>query len=201
MKFFVIACCFMFLVVALFLDAWSYLIAAKHPEYRQGIHIVPIISMASVFLGIYYNLSVWYKLTNKNMAGAMITILGAVITIVLNILLIKWFHYTGAAWATFLCYLFMMMASYQLGQKYYPIPYAKKKLITYLVIVTLLYIIHEIIVRALLNFTTDNSALYRAVYYFTSFVFLGLFTLLILKVERRELINMPVIGRYIARFT
>jgi O-antigen/teichoic acid export membrane protein len=197
MKFFVIACCFMFLVVSLFLDLWQLLIASKHPEYAEGIHIVPIISMASVFLGIYYNLSVWYKLTNKNMAGAMITIAGAVVTIVLNIVLIKLFRYTGAAWATFLCYLFMMVVSYQLGQKYYRIPYAKKKLITYLVIVTLLYIIHELVIKL----ATAGSAGYHILYYGTSFLFLGLFTLLILKVEKNELINLPYVGRFVARIT
>ncbi|MGO8056446.1 hypothetical protein, partial [Rhizobium leguminosarum] len=61
MKFFVIACCFMFLLVALFLEFWSGLIASKHPEYKEGIHIVPILAMASIFIGIYYNLSIWYK--------------------------------------------------------------------------------------------------------------------------------------------
>jgi O-antigen/teichoic acid export membrane protein len=80
MKFFVIACCFMFLSVALFLELWSGLIASKHSEYKEGIHIVPILAMASVFLGIYYNLSIWYKLTNRNMFGAYITITGAIIT-------------------------------------------------------------------------------------------------------------------------
>jgi hypothetical protein len=73
MKFFVIACCFMFLVIALFLDFWKVLIASKFKEYAEGINIVPVLAMASVFLGIYYNLSIWYKLTNKNMFGAYIT--------------------------------------------------------------------------------------------------------------------------------
>ena len=67
----------MFLVIALFLDFWQLLIASKFKEYAEGIHIVPILAMASVFLGIYYNLSIWYKLTNKNMFGAYITIAGA----------------------------------------------------------------------------------------------------------------------------
>ncbi len=192
MKFFVIACCFMFLAVSLFLDFWKILIASKHPEFAEGIHIVPILSMGSVFLGIYYNLTVWYKLTNKNMIGAYITIAGAVLTIVLNILLIPEFRYTGAAWATFICYAFMMVISYALGQKYYPVPYPKKKLLTYLSICALLYIIHEFIVR---NISADNS--YRTlIYYGTGILFLGLFAMLIMNVEKKEFQRLPYIGKY-----
>ncbi len=123
MKFFVIACCFMFLFISLFLEFWQLLIASKFREYAEGIHIVPVLAMASVFLGIYYNLSIWYKLTNKNMFGAYITLSGALITILLNIWWIPMFGYTGAAWATFICYAFMMVVSYGQGQKYYPVPY------------------------------------------------------------------------------
>lgn len=195
MKFFVIACCFMFLIISLFLETWKGLIASKHPEYAQGIHIVPILSMGSIFLGIYYNLSVWYKLTNRNMTGAYITIAGAVITIVLNIWWIPTYKYTGAAWATFTCYAFMMIISYVLGQKYYRIPYPKKKLIAYLVIVTLMYILHETI-----NRNMDHSAsYYKIIYYGTSLLFFGLFTLLIMKVEKKELQRMPFIGKFFGR--
>ena len=197
MKFFVIACCFMFLIVALFLEIWKYLIAAKHPEFAEGIHIVPILSMGSVFLGVYYNLSVWYKLTNRNMTGAYITIAGAVITIVLNILLIPKFHYTGAAWATFICYAFMMVVSYVLGQKHYPIPYARKKLLTYITICALMYVIHELIVRNLPF--AHNSAAFRYIYFGTSILFLGLFSLLILKVEKKELQRLPYVGKLLYR--
>lgn len=101
MKFFVMACCVMFLIVCLFLDVWKLLIAARFKEYGEGIHIVPILAMASVLLGIYYNLSVWYKLTNRTMFGAYITLAGAVITVLLNMWWIPIWGYTGAAWATF----------------------------------------------------------------------------------------------------
>ncbi len=80
-----------------------------YKEYAEGIHIVPILALGSIFLGIYYNLSVWYKLTNRNMTGAYITLAGAIITVVLNIVLIPHFGYTGSAWATFICYAFMMV--------------------------------------------------------------------------------------------
>lgn len=193
MKFFVIACCFMFLIISLFLDFWKILITSGFEEYAEGLKIVPILAMAGVFLGIYYNLSIWYKLTNRNMYGAYITIAGAVITIVLNLVLIKEFRYVGASWATFCCYGFMMVASYYLGQKYYPVPYAKKKLIAYLVISALLYVLHELIVRninPLWNY-------YHLVYYSTSILLLGSFALLILKVERKELAAIPILNKFL----
>lgn len=193
MKFFVIACCFMFLVVALFLDMWQLLIAARFKEYAEGIHIVPILAMGSVFLGIYYNLSIWYKLTNKTMYGAYITIAGAMLTILLNFWWIPLFHYTGAAWATFFCYAFMMVVSYMQGQKYYPIPYAWKKLVAYLVIVTLLYLVQLLISK----FTPEWTILHFA----TGLILLGAFTLFVLKIEKREFERLPYVGRFIgARF-
>jgi O-antigen/teichoic acid export membrane protein len=194
MKFFVIACCFMFLGISLFLDFWKLLIASKFKEYGEGIHIVPILAMGSVFLGIYYNLSVWYKLTNRNMTGAYITIAGAIITLVLNIAFIPDFRYTGSAWATFICYSFMMISSYLLGQKYYPIPYAKKKLFTYLSICVLIYIFHQYIIAQNLD---EKAGYYPYVYYGTAFLFIGLFTMLILRVEKKEFQRLPFVGRFL----
>ncbi|MBA4166848.1 MAG: polysaccharide biosynthesis C-terminal domain-containing protein [Chitinophagaceae bacterium] len=195
MKFFVIACCFMFLVISLFLEFWKLLIASKFKEYGEGIHIVPVLAMASVFLGIYYNLAIWYKLTNKNMFGAYITLAGTAITIVLNIWWIPIFGYTGSAWATFICYGFMMLISYTQGQKHYKIPYAKKKLITYLSISVLFYVIHEVISR---NISHDWPG-FKIIYYGTSLLLIVLFGGLILKVEASELRGMPFIGRLIPR--
>jgi O-antigen/teichoic acid export membrane protein len=196
MKFFVIACCFMFLFIALFLDVWQGLIASKFKAYAEGIHIVPILAMGSIFLGIYYNLTVWYKLTNRNMTGAYITIAGAIITVILNIVLIPEFRYTGSAWATFICYAFMMVISYVLGQKYYPIPYPKKKLLTYLVICVLMYVFHEYALARNLN---HEAAYYPYVYYSTAVLLLGLYCLLILKVEKKEFERLPFVGKLLYR--
>ena len=89
MKFFVIACCFMFLFISLYIDVVAWFFEAIHkPAWTDGLQIVPLLALGNIFLGIYYNLSIWYKLTNKNMMGAFITLGGAVITIVLNIILI-----------------------------------------------------------------------------------------------------------------
>lgn len=193
MKFFVIACCFMFLLIALFLESWKWLIASKFREYAEGLNVVPVLAMASVFLGIYYNLSIWYKLTNKNMFGAYVTLGGAAITILLNIWWIPSFGYTGAAWATFCCYTFMMVISYVQGQKYYPIPYAKKKLLAYLGISVILYVLHELIARNL----NRGWPGYYYIYYGTAALFMALFGILILKVEEKELRRLPFVGKYV----
>ena len=187
MKFFVIACCFMFLFIGLYRDVLEWIITLKSKAWGEGIYIVPILAMANIFLGIYYNLSIWYKLTNKNMYGAIITIAGAIITIVLNIVLIPQLHYLGAALATFCCYLFMMILSYSLGQKYYPVPYAKKKLIAYLVIAALVYLLH----RGLLMIS-DN--IWFAISSAT--LFLVLFTWFIARVERKEFQRLPYFGKF-----
>ncbi len=188
MKFFVIACCFMFLFIGLYRDVLQWVITRRSKDWGDGMYIVPILAMGNIFLGIYYNLSIWYKLTNKNMYGAVITFSGAVITILLNILLIPKLHYLGAGLATFCCYLFMMITSYILGQKYYPVPYAKKKLIAYLVIVTLIYLLH----RGLLMIS--HSWLFNIG---TATVLMGLFAVFIAKIERKEFQRLPVIGKYL----
>lgn len=129
------------------------------------------------------------------MYGAWITIAGAVLTIALNMILIPKYHYTGAAWATFICYLFMMVISYVLGQKYYPVPYAKKKLIAYLIVVTLIYGAHELITAL---FTDRSTLLFQLVYYGSSLLGLAAFAWLILNVERKELVKLPYLGKWLA---
>jgi O-antigen/teichoic acid export membrane protein len=187
MKFFVIACCFMFLLIGLYRDVLEWVITLKSDAWGEGIYIVPILAMGNIFLGIYYNLSIWYKLTNKNLYGAGITVAGALLTVVLNILLIPKLHYLGAALATFFCYLFMMIISYKLGQKFYRIPYARKKLIAYLVIVVAFYLIH----RGLLM-VWDNIWFSIG----TATLLLWIFTWFIGTVEQKELQRMPFINRF-----
>jgi O-antigen/teichoic acid export membrane protein len=190
MKFFVIASCFMFLFISLYIDLFAWFFeAVNKPAWVEGLGIVPLLALGNVFLGIYYNLSIWYKLKNKNLLGALITIAGAVITVVLNMLLIPRYHYLGAAIATFSCYLFMMITSYVMGQKYYPIPYARKKLIAYLVLVVLIYLTH----RGLVNIW-DN----RWFNFGSATLLLMLFTLFVSKIERKELEKMPVIGKWLS---
>lgn len=192
MKFFVIACCFMFLLIGLFLDVFRWIFTTfANPRWAEGLDVVPLLALGNIFLGIYYNLSVWYKLTNKNTYGAVITVIGAVITIALNIVLIPRLHYTGAALATFCCYLFMMVSSYVLGQKYYPVPYAVKKLTAYVVLVVLIYFIH----LGLLKFISGSLAFSLG----SGLLLFLLFTWFVSRVEAKELAKLPVIGKYFQR--
>jgi len=189
MKFFIIACCFCFLAVVLFLDVWKYFMGTRHPEYYTGLKVVPILMVAKIFLGAYYNLSVWYKITDRNLTGAWITIGGAAITILFNWFFIPVWGYMACAIATILCYGFMMVTSYVLGQKHYPVPYAKKKLITYIVICILLFGIHQAFLLLDLNVWINRGV---------GLTLIGLFALLILNVERKEFQKLPYIGKYFA---
>ena len=176
MKFFVITLCIMFLGVVLYLDIWKLFI--RNPNMYIGLRVVPILLMANMFLGIYYNLSIWYKLSNKTMAGAWITLLGAVITIIINYLLIPRYGYMASAWATFCCYGTMMIVSYKWGQKVYYIPYATKKLIAYIVIALLLYSINLLIV-----WVSSNKAFN---YLFATILLIG-FIAFVTRIEKKEL--------------
>jgi len=191
MKFFVIACCFMFLFISLYIDvvAWFFEAIDKR-AWIAGLGIVPLLALGNIFLGIYYNLSIWYKLSNKNMMGAAITLAGAALTIILNIVLIPKYHYLGAAIATFCCYLFMMIVSYIMGQKYYPVPYARKKLIAYIVMVVLMYLLHLGLVSLWSN-RWFNLA--------TATLLLGSFAWFIVRIEKKELQRLPVVGKLLYR--
>lgn len=131
MHYFTLFCVFIFLLVMLYMDWFQYFIGAP---FRVGLGVVPILLMANLFLGIYVNLSIWYKLTDRTMLGAAVSIGGAVLTIILNILLIPSMGYFGSAWATLACYIGMAGVSYILGQKYYPVPYNTAKLFTYIAV-------------------------------------------------------------------
>jgi O-antigen/teichoic acid export membrane protein len=113
----------------------------RDSSYFEAMKVVPLIILANFFLGIYTNLSVWYKLTDKTYIGAYISIIGAIVTLVLNFLLIPTMSYYGSAIATIAAYGTMMGISYFLGNKYYPIPYDIKKITGYLGISTLFSII------------------------------------------------------------
>ena len=139
MKYFVIVCAVIFLSVMLYLDILKNFL--NNEAYWEGLHIVPILLFANIFLGIFYNLSVWYKLSGKTKYGAYIASVGALITIVLNVILIPKIGYTGSAWATFICYGSMVIISYIYGRKYFKINYPLKMIFFYLVTSVVLYLI------------------------------------------------------------
>lgn len=101
-------------------------------EYWKAMKIVPIILLANFCLGIYQNLSVWYKVTDRTRFGAYISIVGALFTLIINIILIPIYGYLGSAFATLVAYLTMSVLSYFMGQKYYPIPYNNFKILFYI---------------------------------------------------------------------
>ena len=131
MDYFIITVSLIFLVTMLFLDDVFLGLIGK--KFREGKEVIPILMLANLFLGVYYNLSIWYKLTSKTIWGAWLSVIGAVITLILNFWWIPlsadhYIHgYIGSAWATFICYGFMMILSYLIGQHYFPINYNLKK--------------------------------------------------------------------------
>ena len=144
LKYFVITGLLIFLGVMLFLDILKYFIG---PEFHEGLVVVPILLMANLFLGIYYTLSIWYKITDKTGLGAYIAIGGAIITIVLNIILIPEIGYVGSAWATLVCYLSMSIASYAFGQYYYKVYYNLKRISVYIIVALALFAADYLIVN------------------------------------------------------
>lgn len=145
MDYFIIAVSTIYLLTMLFLD--TVFIRFTGPEFRGAREVIPILMLAKLFLGVYFNLSIWYKLTGKTIWGALITLTGAIITIGLNVIWIPLsgdhliYGYMGSAWATFACYTVMMALAYLIGQKYYPIPYNLKKFFGYIGLSVLLYFI------------------------------------------------------------
>jgi O-antigen/teichoic acid export membrane protein len=186
MKFFVILVSGMFLFVALYIDIWKWFIADQ--SMWVGLKIVPILLFANIFLGVYYNLSIWYKITKSTHAGAYITLIGAAITLIINYVFIPTFGFMASAWATFACYGSMMVISYIWGQKIYPVPYAWKKLVAYMVIVALLYAVYIGLTALWAN---------RAFSLTLATVLLGGYILFILRVERKEFRRLPYIGKYL----
>ena len=186
MKFFVILACGIFLFVMLYIDVLKYFV--QDPTMWVGLKIVPILLFANMFVGIYYNLSIWYKLSSNSRPGAYITLIGAAITIVVNYVFIPVFGYMASAWATCICYATIMVISYLWGQKVYPVPYATKKLLAYMVIVLLVYFV----------FLGLGSLSPNLVYRLgLGTVLLLAYVVFILRVERREFRRLPYIGRFL----
>ena len=132
-KYFVIFGSLILLSVVVFADVLKILLL-DNPAYWQAMKVVPLIILANFFLGIYTNLSVWYKLIDKTHIGAYISLLGAIVTLALNFLLIPKYSYYGSAIATICAYGSMMVISWWLGQKQYPIPYETGKILGYLLL-------------------------------------------------------------------
>lgn len=136
MKYFVIFGSIIFLGVMLYIDVLKFIIGKN---FRVGLAVVPILLLANLCLGIYYNISIWYKATERNFWGAGIAMFGATITIVLNFILIPRIGYMGAAWTTLATYFAMAVTGYFIGQRFYPVPYPVLKMVTYIGLALLLF--------------------------------------------------------------
>jgi O-antigen/teichoic acid export membrane protein len=171
MNLFVATVCLVFLFVSLNIDLFKHFI--QNEAYWTGLKVVPILLLANVFLGIYYNQSIWYKLSGKTQYGAYIALIGATLTIGINLVFIPTYGYMESAWATFIVYALQMLISYFLGQKHYPIPYNVKKFFLYLGLAIVLYFLGSLIQleRYFVQFILQNTLLL-------------LYVLFIIKMER-----------------
>ncbi len=170
-NYFVILGSVILLSVVVFADVLK-LIIVPNPDYWEAMSVVPIIILASFCLGIYHNLSVWYKVTDRTKIGAYISIVGAILTIVINYVFIPYFGYKASAVATLVAYGTMMGMSFYFGKMYYPIPYNFRKIVFYLLISTIF---------SVLSFYLFDRNL------FVGIVLLLLFLAMVMKLEKEQL--------------
>lgn len=174
MKYFVIFALMLFLGVMFYLDIVQHFIAAK---YHSGLAVVPIVMMAEFFFGVFFNLSVWYKLTDRTEWGAYFSLVGLAVTVVLNVLLVPIYGYMGCAWAALASYGVMMLTSYWVGRRKYPIDYDVRRLLGYFALAAALYCAGELVPMP-----------GRAATYAYRFVILAVFAVIVV---RREGIPLP----------
>ncbi len=191
MKWFVIVLALAFLSTALYLDILKYWISQA---YHSGLGVVPVLLFANICLGIYYNLSVWYKLTDRMNMGLYITLAGAVITLIGNYYFIPVYGIYASAWSTLICYLSMTVLAYFLGQKYFPVPYPVKKILAYLAVMLVFFFIKKGVDLATAGLSTIPMLAIRVI---AATVLMLLYLRLILKAEGKELKSMPFVGRFV----
>ncbi len=177
MKYYTICACVIFLSIVLFLPFIQYLFILYSPKseaYFIGATIIPILLIGKICLGIYFNISTWYKITDKTYIGAIISIVGAAVTIVMNIILVPKIGYVGAAWANLTCYVVMVVIGYVTEQKYYPIPYDYKRILFYLFFAVALYFVlkYAILPMELSLFLNTTVALLLLFFYIFTAYFL-----------------------------
>lgn len=184
MKFFIIFTVLAFLAVMFYLDILRYVIGR---DYWEGLRVVPIVMIAEMFMGIYFNLSFWYKLTDETKWGAYFSLIACLIVVLMNIFLIPIYGYMACAWAGFTGYAVAMLLSYFVGQKKYPIGYDLRGIGCYVALAAVLYILGE-------QVPISNLALRLA---FRTILLL-LFVAYIIKRDL-PLSQIPVINRFIKK--
>ncbi len=142
LHYFTIFAVFIFLVITLYIDFFKHIIGSN---YHEGLNIVPIVLLGNLMLGIYFNLSVWYKLKEITFFSALFATGGALITVAINYFFIPYYGYMASAWGHFLSYFFMVVISFIVGRYYYPIPYNISKILFYLFVGVGLFLISGVI--------------------------------------------------------
>ena len=184
MKFFIIFTLLAFLTVMFYLDILRYVIGR---DYWEGLKVVPIVMAAEMFMGVYFNLSFWYKLTDETKWGAYFSLTACTIVILMNVFLIPVYGYMACAWAGFTGYAVAMLLSYFVGQKKYPIAYDLKSIGGYVLLALMIYVAGEWI-------PVDNMLLRPLLRTLLLFVFIGY----IIKHDL-PLKQIPVINRFVKK--
>lgn len=184
MKFFIIFTLLAFLTVMFYLDILRYVIGR---DYWEGLKVVPIVMAAEMFMGVYFNLSFWYKLTDETKWGAYFSLTACTIVILMNAFLIPVYGYMACAWAGFTGYAVAMLLSYFVGQKKYPIAYDLKSIGGYVLLALMIYVAGEWI-------PVDNMLLRLLLRTLLLFVFIGY----IIKHDL-PLKQIPVINRFVKK--
>lgn len=183
MKYFIIFTLFAFLLVMAYIDVFKHLMGR---DYWEGLHTVPIVMVAEILMGVYFNLSFWYKLTDRTIWGAWFSGAGCVVLIATNVLLIPHFGYIACAWAGVAGYGTATLLSYFVGQKYYPIAYPLRSIGAYVLLTGLLYVamifLPDFIENVYLRLSMNT-------------VLVVLFLLYVIKRDM-PLHSLPVIGKY-----
>ena len=175
MKYFAIFGMIIFLGLSTFIDLFKVIVA---PQYREGIGIVPIVLLANLFMGIYFTLSLWYKITDKTKYGAYQGIIGSVITIAINVLLIPVMGYYASAWAILACFVSMTLISYFSGKKHYDVPYKVKNFLFYLFVALILFGVYWFV-------RTDSEP-----YFWLAILVNVIFVALIVVKEKHEILTL-----------
>lgn len=185
-KYFLILGLFIFLVTIGYLDIIKHLLPRN---YHEGLKVVPIVMFGEMFFGLYFNLSLWYKLTDKTKWGAYMSLFGLVVTLTILIVFIPHYGYMASAWASFFANLSMMVLSYFLGQKHYPIPYDLKTAGRFVLLAGVLGVFMY------LNFKHTSSVIIRIA---LNTVLVLIYAAVTIKKEL-PLSQMPVIGKYFTK--
>lgn len=181
MKYFVIFSFVIFMGMVMYIDVFKFFI---QKNYWVGLDVLPLILVSFIFQGIYFNLSLWYKLTDKTMYGAWFSIIGTVIIVAGNIVLVPTYSYWGSAWSAFVCYFVIMIISYFVGQKYMPIKYDLKTIGLYTLVTLGLYLVSLFI-----------KTPYTALNIVLKTILMFIFVFLIIKRDF-PLRSIPVINRF-----